>query len=210
METDLRLAHPMPQDAGFGDRLAGPRWVLALCFATIVFDGYDLIFAAFRFLAGLGLGGVMPTTVALTVEWAPPRRHHLFNALMFSGYSVGGIAAALLALWLLPHHGFRVLFALGMLPLVTVVPLARRFLPESRAFHRPVAGSGRRRGCNGAAALFARPRLAASLLFPLASFCGLLLVFGLNTWLPKIMQKAGYPVTSAIAFLVARSCGEPD
>ena len=43
METDLRLAHPMPQDAGFGDRLAGPRWVLALCFATIVFDGYDLI-----------------------------------------------------------------------------------------------------------------------------------------------------------------------
>ena len=99
------------------------------------------------------------------------------------------------------------LFALGMLPLVTVVPLARRFLPESRAFHRPVAGSSRRRARNGAAALFARSRLAASLLFPLASFCGLLLVFGLNTWLPKIMQKAGYPVTSAIAFLVALNVG---
>jgi AAHS family benzoate transporter-like MFS transporter len=164
-------------------------------------------FAAFRFLAGLGLGGVMPTTVALTVEWAPPQRQHLFNALMFSGFSVGGIAAALLALWLLPHHGFRLLFAFGMVPIVTVVPLARSFLPESRAFHRPLAGSGRRRARDSAAALFAPSRLAASLLFPLASFFGLLLVFGLNTWLPKIMQKAGYPLTSALAFLVALNVG---
>lgn len=280
MATDLGLAPPMLEDA----RSAGSasRWVLGLCFATIVFDGYDLVvygsvvpalladeawdltpqqvgtmgsaaltgmlfgalvvgtlsdlfgrrkvliacvtwfslamglcavapspgaFAAFRFLAGLGLGGVMPTTVALTVEWAPPKRQHLFNALMFSGYSVGGVTAALLALWLLPHHSFRVLFALGMVPLVTVVPIARRFLPESRALHRPVTGSVRRRARDGAAALFAPSRRAASLLFPLASFFGLLLVFGLNTWLPKIMQKAGYPVTSALAFLVVLNVG---
>jgi MFS transporter, AAHS family, benzoate transport protein len=265
-----------------GDEVTAARWVLALCFATIVFDGYDLIvygavvpkllayqawdltpqevgtigsaaltgmlfgalavgtltdvlgrrkvllacltwfslamglcavapspgaFTVFRFLAGLGLGGVMPTTVALTVEWAPRQRHHLFNALMFSGVAVGGIAAALLALWLLPHHGFRVLFAIGMLPLVTVIPLAWRFLPESRAFHHRVAGSTRRRARDGAAALFAPSRLAASLLFPLASFFGLFLVFGLNTWLPKIMLKAGYPLTSALAFLVALNVG---
>ena len=62
-------------------------------------------FAACRFLAGLGLGGVMPTTVALTVEWAPADRLHRYNALMFSGYSVGGVLAALLAIWFLPDHG---------------------------------------------------------------------------------------------------------
>ncbi|HEX6382811.1 MAG TPA: MFS transporter, partial [Acidimicrobiia bacterium] len=46
-----------------------------------------------------------------------------------------------------------------------------------------------------------------SVLFPLASFCGLLLVYGLNTWLPKIMQKAGYPLTSSLAFLVMLNVG---
>src|SRR5688572_24418761 len=158
------------------------------------------VFAAARFLAGLGLGGVMPTTVALTVEYAPADRHHRYNAVMFSGYSVGGILAALLAIWFLPDHGFRFLFGLGMLPLFTVVPLAWRFLPESRQFKAAKKQPLSR-------ALFTGPKLKASVLFPLASFCGLLLVYGLNTWLPKIMQKAGYPLTSSLAFLVMLNVG---
>jgi AAHS family benzoate transporter-like MFS transporter len=158
------------------------------------------VFAIARFLAGLGLGGVMPTTVALTVEYAPADRHHRYNALMFSGYSVGGVLAALLAIWFLGDYGFRFLFALGMLPLVTIVPLAWRFLPESRQFE-----AARKQPLQKA--LFTGPKLAASVLFPLASFCGLLLVYGLNTWLPKIMQKAGYPLTSSLAFLVMLNVG---
>ncbi|HEY3241552.1 MAG TPA: aromatic acid/H+ symport family MFS transporter [Acidimicrobiia bacterium] len=280
MELDAGVLEVAPAKAG---ATRHHLLVLGLCFATIVFDGYDLIvygsvvpklleygpwgltpqrvgaigslalagmligaltvgtltdllgrrkvllacliwfsvamglcaiapnagaFAAFRFLAGLGLGGVMPTTVALTVEWAPPQRHHLFNALMFSGYSVGGILAALLALWFLPGYGFRMLFALGMLPLFTVVPLAYRFLPESRQFRRAEPAETRAPRARALpSALFSRPRLAASVLFPLASFCGLLLVYGLNTWLPKIMQKAGYPLTSSLAFLIMLNVG---
>jgi AAHS family benzoate transporter-like MFS transporter len=161
------------------------------------------VFAAARFLAGLGLGGVMPTTVALTVEYAPADRHHRYNAVMFSGYSVGGVLAALLAIWFLPDHGFRFLFGLGMLPLVTVVPLAWRFLPESRQFR-----ARKNRSAEALPrALFTGSKLPASILFPLASFCGLLLVYGLNTWLPKIMQKAGYPLTSSLAFLVMLNVG---
>ena len=32
-------------------------------------------------------------------------------------------------------------------------------------------------------------------------------MYGLNTWLPKIMQKAGYPLTSSLAFLVMLNVG---
>lgn len=142
----------------------------------------------------------MPTTVALTVEYAPADQHHRYNAVMFSGYSVGGVLAALLAIWFLSDHGFRFLFGLGMLPLVTVVPLAWRFLPESRQFRTTKKEALPR-------ALFSGPKRAASILFPMASFCGLLLVYGLNTWLPKIMQKAGYPLTSSLAFLVMLNVG---
>jgi AAHS family benzoate transporter-like MFS transporter len=166
------------------------------------------IFAACRFLAGLGIGGVMPTAVALTVEWAPPGRQHRYNAVMFSGYSVGGIVAALLAVWYLRDWGFRTLYAFGAIPLVTVVPLAWRFLPESQAVRKPKgATSAAAGGGIVPRALFVRERLAATLLFPAASFCGLLLVYGLNTWLPKIMQKAGYPLTSSLAFLVMLNVG---
>jgi AAHS family benzoate transporter-like MFS transporter len=195
--------------------LIGRRKVLLACLVwfSLAMGGCAVapsaeVFAACRFLAGLGLGGVMPTTVALTVEWAPPDRHHRYNAVMFSGYSVGGVLAALLAIWFLDDHGFRPLFALGMLPLVTVVPLAWRFLPESRQFR-----DGQRPGGETPApraltrALFTGPKLKASLLFPAASFCGLLLVYGLNTWLPKIMQKAGYPLASSLALLVMLNVG---
>ena len=166
------------------------------------------VFAACRFLAGLGIGGVMPTAVALTVEWAPAGRQHRYNAVMFSGYSVGGIMAALLAVWFLRDWGFRALYALGAIPLVTVVPLAWRFLPESQHLQKP-KGATSSAGGGGIVprALFARQRLTATLLFPAASFCGLLLVYGLNTWLPKIMQKAGYPLTSSLAFLVMLNVG---
>ncbi|MGH8965489.1 MAG: MFS transporter, partial [Actinomycetes bacterium] len=196
--------HPTPTR-----KRRSPHWVLAICWVTIVFDGYDMItfgavlpdllryepwdlsvaeagrlgalalvgmligtlvvgtltdilgrrrimlgclvwfsvamlltglapspevFGLLRFVTGLGLGGVVPTAIALTVEYSPPARRQLNNALMFSGYSFGGVLAALLALVLLPVGGFRLLFFLGAAPLVLVVPLAYVLLPESVSY----------------------------------------------------------------------------
>lgn len=286
-------------------------WVVAICFATIVFDGYDLIvygavvpslleygpwgltppeagaigsyalvgmligalvvgtvtdifgrrkimlfciswfsvamglcalaptpelFGLFRFVAGLGLGGVIPTAIALTVEYSPPGRRNLNNALMFSGYSVGGILSALLAIALVPAFGWRVMFWIGLAPLVLIVPLAYRFLPESvgfllakgrreealeyaRRFDLPIdlatdvaqeaagetpTSSG---GLGVLSRLFSRGYVAATLLFWAASFIGLLLVYGLNTWLPQLMREAGYPLGSALTFLLVLNLG---
>ncbi|MFJ8361630.1 MFS transporter [Streptomyces sp. NPDC093984] len=186
-------------------------------------------FGLFRALGGLGLGGVMPTAIALTVECSAPHRRSLNNALMFSGYSVGGILAAVLAMPLLPRYGFRVMFWIGVLPLVLVVPLLWRYLPESAAFlraeGRPAeAEEGARRFTAGRAAptapaagrasaravtlaLFSPRHLRATLLFALTSFFGLLLVYGLNTWLPEIMKGAGYPLSGSLLFLVAMNAG---
>ena len=88
----------------------------------------------FRFIAGLGLGGVIPSAVALTVEYAPHDRRQLYNAVMFTGYSVGGVLAAVLALALVADYGWRIMFWLGAAPLVLVLPFALKFLPESAGF----------------------------------------------------------------------------
>jgi AAHS family benzoate transporter-like MFS transporter len=94
------------------------------------------LFGLFRFLAGLGLGGVIPTAIAVTVEFSAPHRRNFNNALMFSGYAIGGIMAALLAILLLGAIGFRGMLAIGGLPLITVVPLLFFLLPESPAYLR--------------------------------------------------------------------------
>lgn len=156
----------------------------------------------FRFLAGLGFGGIPPTAIALVVEVAPAARKHLVNGLMLCGFPVGGVVASLLAIALLEPAGFRALFAIGALPLITLVPLAVWLLPESPSF------SGRTRTQRGELARLLRGRSSiATLLFVVANFCGFLLVFGLNTWLPQLMRGAGYELGSALAFLLVLNVG---
>lgn len=93
------------------------------------------MFGLARFVAGLGLGGVVPTAIALTIEYAHPRHRSLTNGIMFSGYSVGGILAALLAIWIIPELGWRTMFWVGAgLGGLVLLPLAAALLPESAGF----------------------------------------------------------------------------
>lgn len=189
----------------------------------------------FRFLAGLGLGGVIPTATALTMEYAPAGRRTFTYALMFSGYSFGGILAASLAIPLIPAFGWRVMFLLGAIPLFLVVPVALKFLPESMGFllqnnrTREAEALARRFGMSldterakiadtveeaaaprrlaAISTLFSRNYLAATLCFWIATFLALFMIFGINTWLPQIMRTAGYSLGSALSFLLVLNLG---
>lgn len=182
-----------------------------------------------RFLAGLGLGGVVPTAIALTIEYAHPRHRSRTNGLMFSGYSVGGILAALTAIAVIPQLGWRAMFWVGVVLGVALLPVAWRLLPESASFllargrreeaetlarryrlaleEPPAAGDGAPRGLSTLKALFVPRYVAGTLLFWLGTGVGLLLVYGLNTWLAQIMREAGYPLGSALAFLLVLNLG---
>ncbi len=158
-----------------------------------------------RFLAGLGFGGIAPVAIALVVEWAPPARRNLLNAALLCGFPAGGVIAAVAGIALLPDLGFRGLFALGGLPLVTLVPLAVKMLPESPRFTAAadvaVGSAPRGRG------LFSGQPVVALALFAVANVAGFLLVYGLNTWLPQLMREAGYALGPAIAFLLVFNVG---
>jgi len=191
------------------------------------------LFGLARFVAGLGLGGVVPTAIALTIEYAHPRHRSLTNAVMYCGYSVGGILAALIAIPTIPALGWRTMFWIGIAPLFLILPLAYALLPESPSF---LLAKGRRAEAeelaarfsldlderevaakatsdspqtrqSPIAALFARGYVSGTLLFWLATGIGLLLVYGLNTWLAQIMRQAGYPLGSALAFLLVLNLG---
>ena len=93
-------------------------------------DGFGLM----RFVTGLGVGALVATTGAIVSEFAPPGKKNLCNAITYSGVPFGSLLAALLAIILLAGIGWRGMFWIGALPIVTLLPLAFFKMPESPAW----------------------------------------------------------------------------
>jgi MFS transporter, AAHS family, 4-hydroxybenzoate transporter len=92
------------------------------------------VLLAFRFLAGLGLGGAMPSFISLTSEYCPRRRRAMIVALLWAGFPLGGFVGGLLASWIIPAYGWHSVFWVGgVLPLIVCVVLVFA-LPESVGF----------------------------------------------------------------------------
>ena len=188
-------------------------------------------FGIFRFLAGLGCGGLMPNAVALMNEYAPRRSRGTLVALMFSGYSLGGVLAAGLGIYILPRFGWEAMFFAAAVPLL-LVPVLMWKLPESIGFLlRQDKDAQARHMLNRvnpevkleisdeltqATAkvnavpvldLFKESRLLGTLMIWLAFFCCLLMVYALGSWLPKLMANAGYSLGSSLSFLLALNFG---
>jgi MFS transporter, AAHS family, benzoate transport protein len=168
------------------------------------------IFGLTRFVAGLGLGGVVPTAIALTIEYAHPKHRSTTNAFMFCGYSVGGIVAALSAIWVIPGLGWRAMFVVGGLLGLALLPVAWKLLPESASY---LLARGRTEEARALATRYdvaledPKDAPGGEKQRPLAGLVGLLLVYGLNTWLAQIMSEAGYELGSALAFLLVLNLG---
>lgn len=167
------------------------------------------MFGLGRFLAGLGFGGIPPIAIALVVEAAPAARRNVANAIMLCGFPVGGVLAAVLGMVLLDSLGFRWLFAIGALPLITLVPLALLLLPETQSYSAAQRSNSlaRTNRWKEILALFRGRAALGTSLFVITNFCGFLLVFGLNTWLPQLMREAGYELGSALVFLMVLNVG---
>lgn len=218
-----------------GDRLGRRRLMLVniAWFSTgmglaAMATSYEM-FAVLRLFTGIGIGGLLATTATLVAECVPAQKKNLFNAIVYSGVPAGGILAAVLAMALRESIGWRGLFWIGALPLVTLLPLAWAKLPESP---RWLAARGRvdqaralsartgialpsaaqldgerTAGRVGFAALATRRYALPTALLGTMSFIGLMLTYGLTTWLPKIMADAGYDAQGSLLFLVVLNGG---
>jgi benzoate transport len=176
------------------------------------------IFGLLRFLAGLGLGGVLPTALALVNEYATRGRGGAATTNMMTGYHVGAVLTALLGIIIIEPLGWHWMFIVGALPALVLVPVMWRYLPESAAFLRVRAGLADRTAgrsasstaparANPISTLFHHGLGRSTIAFWVTSFMGLLLVYGLNTWLPQIMKSAGYQLGAALALLLVLNAG---
>ncbi|WP_432534346.1 MFS transporter [Kineococcus arenarius] len=186
-------------------------------------------FGAARFIAGFGLGGLLPTAITTVLEFAPPGRKNITVTLLMTAHQAGGALAGVLAMSVVEALGWRAVFWLGALPLVLVLPVLWAMLPESITFliakgrtdraqrvatrygvpleaYAPARSEGEtdRSGLRG---LFAPGLRKVTVLFWIGSFFGLVLVYGVSTWLPTMMRAAGYELGSAVSFLVVINVG---
>jgi MFS transporter, AAHS family, benzoate transport protein len=193
----------------FGRRkaLIGAVATFSLLTLACAFAPSPFAFGALRFLAGLGLGGALPTAIALVNEYAPRGRGGTATTTLMTGYHVGAVLTATLAILVIPTWGWRAMFVIGALPAIVLVPLMLRHLPESNDFLRARGATAGRAGGTAMATLFHHGFARSTLAFWVTSFMGLLLVYGLNTWLPQIMRAAGYELGAALALLLVLNVG---
>jgi AAHS family benzoate transporter-like MFS transporter len=189
------------------------------------------MFSTFRFLAGLGLGGIMPNVIALLTDYSPQSMRNMLVSIVLCGYSVGGILAPLLGIILMPSFGWESIFWIAGLPLL-LLPLMYKQLPETSSH---LIRTGKKKelfailskvspGSTFTASdeiveltapetkvpivgLFKEKRALSTIMFWIAFFSCLLMVYGLNTWLPKLMMEAGYALNSSLGFLIALQSG---
>ena len=219
------------------DRI-GRKKGIAICFllfscATFLngFAKSPTEFGIYRFIAGLGCGGLMPNAVALMNEYAPKRLRSTLVAIMFSGYSLGGMLSAGLGIYMLPRFGWQAMFFSAAVPIV-LLPLILWKLPESVGFllrqgrddkardmlariapGTDIAADTRlvQADAKGAGVpmldLVKDGRALGTLMIWVAFFCCLLMVYALGSWLPKLMATAGYSLGSSLSFLLALNFG---
>jgi MFS transporter, AAHS family, benzoate transport protein len=188
-------------------------------------------FGWMRFVTGLGIGSLVATTAALVAEYAPRDKKNLFIAISNGGIPLGSMLSAVLAMVLMDHIGWRGMFWIGAVPMVTLLPLAYFKMPESVAW---LAARGRmdearalseRTGVAipaaapsrdntlpasdkaGFAGLFSAHYLFPTLVLGCMSATGLLLVYSLNTWLPELMLRAGFNAKGSLSFLAVLNGG---
>ncbi|MBP6117455.1 MAG: MFS transporter, partial [Neisseriaceae bacterium] len=214
----------------------GKKKVITVC--VLVFSLFTFLcafattptqFGWFRFIGGVGLGGVMPVVTSLTSEYSPKRRRSLMVGLMFSGYSVGGMLAAVLGIFVIPVLDWQAMFYIALFP-VLLLPFMLKQLPESAAYMVQTqqwdnmgavlekVEPGYRHEANTVYSnpsvvkdnskarivigdLFLDGRMLSTLMLWAMCFMSLYVVYGMTSWLPRLMVQAGYPLGSSLSFL---------
>jgi MFS family permease len=207
--------------------------IFSLLTLACAFAPNPTVFGIIRFFAGIGLGGCLPTAIAMVNEFARGLgRSGRTTTILMTGYHVGAVLTAVLALMFIRTgpDDWRILFVWGAVPALVLVPLMMWKMPESPSW---LLTKGRRAEAEAIAnangipiepvavdtevnpedksitwrTLFEPQYLRRTLALAVTSFCGLILVYGLNNWLPTIMREAGYELGAAFTFLLLLNVG---
>jgi AAHS family 4-hydroxybenzoate transporter-like MFS transporter len=222
-----------------GDRL-GRRPVLIG--ATLFFAVLTLLTARaqsaqelliLRFIAGIGMGSIIPNATALIGEYSPRRSRVTLMMNITVGFTAGAAIGGFIAAWLIPTFGWRSVFYFGGTVPLVIAALMFFWLPESLQFmvvrSRNLEKVGRwlkqidptlnvapstryvAQETSKAGApfrhLLTEGRTPVTLLLWLINFMNLLNLYFLAGWLPTVIRQEGYSTSAAVLVTTALQVG---
>ena len=179
------------------------RWIIVWCTAAfgILEAATGLAnsathLAELRFLTGIGLGGALPSALALVAENIPPARRGTAVMILFFGYGIGQILSGAFASIFPNEHWRDALIFCGAVSLGYAV-LAIRFLRYAKPARSQPQASRREHGLR---TIFSAGMLPGTLALWLVFTSAFSVNYCLTSWLPTLLADIGYsPGTAAYA-----------
>lgn len=152
-----------------------------------------------RFLAGVGLGGAIPSISALTAEHAAPAHRSATVTRMFLGFPIGAVAGGAITASVMSLVGWRGVFVGGGVLSLSLLPIAFIVVTEIRGG----GAGGVSRSERPFSDLVADGRLFGTVLICLSAFLILLVSYFLISWTPTVLTMHGMsPERAAVAGVV--------
>jgi MFS transporter, AAHS family, 4-hydroxybenzoate transporter len=179
-----------------------------------------------RLFTGIGIGMLLPATVALSSDYLPERLRAGGIMIVFTGAPLGGFAGKILVSQLLPHYGWTSIFWIGGILPLALIPVLLVWLPESPRF---LLAKGRLNEAsqrlmqqlgialttprdqvdvatgNPVAGLFRDGLSSTTILVWIMFFCNLLSMYLVGYWMPTVLSLSGLSPANAV---FASSLGE--
>jgi AAHS family 4-hydroxybenzoate transporter-like MFS transporter len=177
-----------------------------------------------RFIAGIGMGSIVPNATALVGEFSPKASRVTLVMCITVGFTVGAAVGGFVAAWLIPLFGWRSVFVFGGVVPLVIAAVMMWSLPESLQF---LAVRKRRldqlerwlkklapnlridastqyvsneisRGGVPFWHLFREGRAMFTTLLWIVNFMNILMLYSLSNWLPTIVTGMGYEQQTAV------------
>ncbi|WP_288391726.1 MFS transporter [uncultured Acinetobacter sp.] len=163
-------------------------------------------FSILRFFASLGLGSLYIACNTLMAEYVPTRYRTTVLGTLQAGWTVGYIVATLLAGWIIPDHGWRMLFYVAILPVLLAVSM-HFLVPEPQAWYHSrndLNGQNTNTQESALKRIFADPRNRKMfILWALTAGFLQFGYYGVNNWMPSYLEsELGMKFKEMTAYMV--------
>ncbi len=163
-------------------------------------------FSILRFFSSLGLGSLYIACNTLMAEYVPTRYRTTVLGTLQAGWTVGYIVATLLAGWIIPDHGWRMLFYVAIVPVLLAV-LMHFLVPEPQAWYHSrndLNGQNTNTQESALKRIFADPRNRKMfILWALTAGFLQFGYYGVNNWMPSYLEsELGMKFKEMTAYMV--------
>jgi len=191
---------------------------LAMLLSSRVGNYYQFLFL--RFIAGLGIGGLLPTMASIASEFSNNKRKDLAVGFVQAGWPIGAIGMGFFTAWAVPEFGWRFAYLVAGLISSVMLVMIIFFMPESvdylwkkqpknalERINKILKKIGQeevselpkiqKRIVPGVKTLFNKEYKASTIRLWIGIFFGFMTLYTLISWVPSIASDSGMPFKMA-------------